>query len=83
MFTHIEALRHIQTQSGIFSTLCKPHIHSLAIFTALAYLELEGYLKQGLHTQKPGILRILEYSETFHNCNPDAYSEPCHINENL
>ena len=30
--------------------------------------------------QKPGILWILEYSKFSH---PDAYSEPCHIYENL
>ena len=27
-------------------------------------------LRQHLHTQKPGILTIMEYSEPFHNCIP-------------
>ena len=39
-------------------------------------------LVQRLHTQKAGILGILEYSEPFHNCIP-THSEPCHINDNL
>ena len=36
---------------------------------------------QRLHTQKPGILGIL--LKTLPKLHPDAYSEPCHINENL
>ena len=36
---------------------------------------------QRVHTQKPGILGIL--LKTLPKLHPDAYSEPCHIDENL
>ena len=99
IFMHIETLlRHIQAYSGILSTLPSLHIHNLAIFWAVAYLEPEAYLKpcktltkyiqnpaighysaifrhiqnlvQCLHTQKPGILGILEYSGRFRKFTP-------------
>ena len=97
---HIHAYWDIvKAYSGIFSyiqhTVQNSHIRNLAIFWALAYLELGAYLKslrnvdqgfsepchsalsthiqnlkQHLHTQKPGILRFIEYTEPFHNCIP-------------
>ena len=33
-------------------------------------------LVQKLHTQKPGILEILEYSEPFYNCVPPHIQNP-------
>ena len=113
-------LRHYQSIFRHIQHLVQPlHIHNLAIFWALAYLELNACLKpcetltryiqnpvlghysailrhiqnlvQRLHMQKPEILKILEYSETFHNCIPThiqnhviftkiyEYSELCHL----
>ena len=62
IFTQIETLlRHIQAYSGIFRTLC-----NLAIFLALAYLELEAYSKPyetlTRHIQNSAIVRTV-YSD--------------------
>ena len=103
MFQHIQSylalLRHIHTYwdikaySDLFRHIQQPvyswHIHNLAIFWAMAYLEQETYLKpcvtltrhiqnlvQGLHMQKPGILGILEYLELFHKCIPMHIQDP-------
>ena len=86
IFTQIlTLLRHIQTYSSIFSTLCNPqifttfpysdpchiltrHIQNPAIGHDSAFFRHIQNLVQRLHGQKPGKLRILEYSELFHNC---------------
>ena len=53
--------RHIQnTATGHYSAIFR-HIQSLA---------------PRLHTQKPDIFRILEYSQTFHNCIPAHIQSP-------
>ena len=46
------------------------HIRNLSIGHQSAIFRLIQNFAQHLHTQKPGILGILEYSEPFHNCNP-------------
>ena len=58
------------------------HIQNLSIWHYSAIFRHIQNLVQCLHTQKPGILEILEYSGTFYNCIP-TYSEPCHIYENF
>ena len=52
-----------KTLSNIYQTYSEPcHGHYSAIFRHIQNL------MQCLHMQKPGILRILEYSELLHNC---------------
>ena len=46
------------------------HIQNSAIGHYLAIFWHIQNLVQRLHTQKPGILGILEYSQTFRNCIP-------------
>ena len=78
-------LRHIhaywvifQAYSGIFSTLCNPHLFKTLWNIDEAYSQpchralfshIQTYkLLQHLHMEKPGIFRILEYSKPLHNC---------------
>ena len=108
LLRHIYTYWDIKAYSALFSHIQHPvqssHIHNLAIFWALKYLEPEANLKplktlirhiqnpaighysatfrhiqnlvQHLYMQKPGILRILEYSEPFHNCIPTHIQGP-------
>ena len=52
------------------------HIQNPAIWYYLAIFRHILNLVQHLHTQKPSILEILEYSEPFHNCLPKHIRSP-------
>ena len=52
------------------------HIQNPAIWYYLAIFRHILNLVQHLHTQKPSILEILEYSEPFHNCIPKHIRSP-------
>ena len=72
IFTHTEALLGVVQADrylGLFRIQCNSrHIHNLAIFRALAYLELEAYSKPfetlTRNIQNPGIVRTV-YSGIF------------------
>ena len=69
LLSHIHAfdalLRHLQSSSGIFRTLCKPLVFTNLLFSqALSYLELETYSKpcetSKRDIQNPAIVMIVQ-----------------------
>ena len=52
------------------------HIQNPAIGHYSTIFRLIQNLVQRLHMQKPGLLKILEYSEPLHNCIPRHIQNP-------
>ena len=70
---------HIFTILKAYIKLCETmtrHIQKPATehYSAI-FKDMQNLLKR-LHMQKPGIFRILEYSELFHNCIPTHIQNP-------
>ena len=81
---YIHTLAYLELQGYLKSCeMLTRHIQNPAMWHYSTIFRHIQNLVQCLHMQKPGILRISEYSKLFHNLHPNTWSESFHIYKNL